>query len=175
MQRSMTSKYIIIISLLAFITTTIIIPLCHEVFAASPAFNRQEITDDVDEGIHLNIMGQSQTKDDYIGTLDESTDIQKVTYFSNGTVLTATLWLASGFLEKPSANGSNVAVIYGILIDADYNQETGREGVDYLIEIQWRNETQTWNKGIIEYSRLFIIEHSTYKRTILVSMKTMKD
>jgi hypothetical protein len=152
MQRSMISKYIIIISLLPFITTTIIIPLYHEVFAASPAFNRQEITDDVDDGIHLNIMGQSQTTDDYIGTLDESTDIQRITYFSNGTVLTATVWLASGFEEKPSANGSNVAVIYGILIDADYNQVTGKEGVDYQIEIQWTNETQTWNKGIIEYS-----------------------
>ncbi|MDQ4055785.1 MAG: hypothetical protein M3156_00035, partial [Thermoproteota archaeon] len=114
--------------------------------------NRQEITDDVHDGIHLNIMGQSQTKDDYIGTLDESTDIQKVTYFSNGTVLTATLWLASGFLEKPSANGSNVAVIYGILIDADYNQETGKEGVDYQIELQCSNETKTCTKGIIEYS-----------------------
>jgi hypothetical protein len=152
MQRSMISKYIIIISLLAFITTTIIIPLYHEVFAASPAFNRQEITDDVHDGIHLNIMGQSQTKDDYIDTLDESTDIQKITYSSNGTVLTATVWLASGFEEKPSANGSNVAVIYGILIDADYNQVTGKEGVDYQIEIHWTNETQTWNKGIIEYS-----------------------
>ncbi len=148
----MISKYIIIISLLPFITTTIIIPLYHEVFAASPAFNRQEITDDVDDGIHLNIMGQSQTTDDYIGTLDESTDIQRITYFSNGTVLTATVWLASGFEEKPSVNGSNVAVIYGILIDADYNQVTGKEGVDYQIEIQWTNETQTWNKGIIEYS-----------------------
>jgi hypothetical protein len=60
--------------------------------------------------------------------------------------------LASGFEEKPSANGSNVAVIYGILIDADYNQVTGKEGVDYQIELQWTNETQTWNKGIIEYS-----------------------
>jgi hypothetical protein len=79
MQRSVTSKYIIIISLIAFITTTIIIPLYHEVFAASPAFNRQDLTDDVDDGMHLNIMGQTQTNDDYIGTLDESTDIQKVT------------------------------------------------------------------------------------------------
>jgi hypothetical protein len=51
--------------------------------------------------------------------------------------------LASGFRENPSANGSNVAVIYGILIDADSNQETGKEGVDYHIEIQWTNETQT--------------------------------
>jgi hypothetical protein len=97
-------------------------------------------------------MGQSQTKDDYNDTLDKSTDIQKITYFSNGTVLTATLWLASGFEENPSANGSAVAVVYGILIDADYNQVTGKEGVDYQIEIQWSNETQTWNKGIIEYS-----------------------
>ena len=45
-----------------------------------------------------------------------------------------------------------MAVIYGILIDADYNQVTGKEGVDYQIELQWTNETQTWNKGIIEYS-----------------------
>src|SRR5919112_2308613 len=152
MQRSMTSKYIIMISLLAFITTTIIIPLYHEVFAASPAFNRQDLTDDVNDGIHINITRQSQTKDDYIGTLDESTDIQKITYSSNGTVLTATVWLASGFEEKPSANGSNVAVIYGILIDADYNQVTGKEGVDYQIEIHWTNETQRWDKAIIEYS-----------------------
>ena len=148
----MTSKYIIIISLLAFITTTIIIPLYHEVFAASPAFNRQEITDDVNDGNHINIMGQSQTKDDYIGALDESTDIQKITYSSNGTVLTATVWLASGFEGKPSANGTNVAIIYGILIDADYNQMTGKEGVDYQIEIHWTNETQRWDKGITEYS-----------------------
>ncbi|MDQ3984684.1 MAG: hypothetical protein M3222_05990, partial [Thermoproteota archaeon] len=140
------------IFLLILITTTIDKPPYHEVFAASPAFNRQEITDEFHDGIHINIMGQSQTKDDYISKLDESTDIQKVTYSSNGTVLTATVWLASGFEEKPSANGSNVAVIYGILIDADNNQETGKEGVDYHIEIQWRNETQTWNKGIVEYS-----------------------
>jgi hypothetical protein len=148
----MTSDYIIIIFLLILITTTIDTPLYHEVFAASPAFNRQEITDDFHDGIHLNRMVEGQTKGHYNDTLDESTDIQKITYFSNGTVFTATLWLASGFEEKPSANGSIVAVIYGILIDADYNQVTGKEGVDYQVEIQWSNETQTWNKGIIEYS-----------------------
>jgi hypothetical protein len=149
----MTSDYIIIIFLLLLITIIIDKPLYHKVFAASPAFNRQEITDEAHDGIYLNRMGQSETKHDYIGTLDESTDIQKVTYFSNGTVLIATLWLASGFEEKPSANGSNVAVSYGILIDADYNQETGKEGVDYQIEILCSsNETQTCIKGIIEYS-----------------------
>ena len=152
MHRSMTSDYIIIIFLLILITTTIDKPLYHEVFAASPAFNRQEITDDFHDGTHLNRMGHNQTKDDYNDTLDGLTDIQKITYFSNGTVLIATLWLGSGFEENPSTNGSTVAVVYGILIDADYNQETGKEGVDYQIEIQWNNETQTWKKGIIEYS-----------------------
>jgi len=148
----MTPDYFIIIFLLILITTTIDKPLYHELFAASPAFNRQEITDESNDGIHLNRMGHSQTKDDYNDTLDESTDIQKITYFSNGTVLIATLWLGSGFEENPSVDGSTVAVVYGILIDADYNQETGKEGVDYQIEIQWNNETQTWKKGIIEYS-----------------------
>ena len=152
MHRSMTLDYIIIIFLLTLITRTIDKPLYHEVFAPSPAFNRQEITDEFHDGIHFNRMGKIQTKDDYNDTLDQLTDIQKITYFSNGTVLIATLWLASAFEEKPSAIGSNVAVTYGILIDADYNQETGKEGVDYQIEIQWRNQTQTWNKGIIEYS-----------------------
>jgi hypothetical protein len=38
-----------------------------------------------------------------------------------------------------------------LLIDADSNQETGKEGVDYQVQIQWSNETQTWNKIIIEY------------------------
>src|SRR5918992_1842614 len=152
MHRSMTSDYIIIIFLLILITTTIDKPPYQEVFAASPAFNRQEITDEFHDGFHFNRMGQILTNDDYNDTLDQLTDIQKITYFSNGTVLVATLWLASAFEEKPSANGSNVAVIYGILIDADYNQVTGKEGVDYQIELQWTNETQTWNKGIIEYS-----------------------
>jgi hypothetical protein len=148
----MTPDYFIIIFLLILITTTIDRPLYHEVFAPSPAFNRQEITDESNHDIHLNRMGHSQTKDDYNDTLDGLTDIQKITYFSNGTVLIATLWLGSGFEENPSVNGSTVAVVYGILINADNNQETGREGVDYQIEIQWNNETQTWKKGIIEYS-----------------------
>ena len=83
--------------------------------------------------------------------LDKSTDIQKITYFSNGTILNATLWLGGGFKEKPSTNESNPVVVYGMLIDADSNQETGKEGVDYQVEIQWSNKTRTWNKIIIEY------------------------
>jgi hypothetical protein len=134
------------------ITTTTYKPLFHGVLAISPVFTRQEITDDFHDSIQVNGMGGSQKKGDYNDTLDESTDIQKITYFSNGTILNATLWLGGGFNEKPSINRSNPVVIYGMLIDADSDQETGKEGVDYQVEIQWSNETQTWNKITVEYS-----------------------
>jgi hypothetical protein len=148
----MTSKCIIIVSLLMLITTTTYKPLFHGVLAISPVFTRQEITDDFHDSIQVNGMGGSQKKGDYNDTLDESTDIQKITYFSNGTILNATLWLGGGFNEKPSINRSNPVVIYGMLIDADSDQETGKEGIDYQVEIQWSNKTQTWNKITVEYS-----------------------
>ena len=148
----MNSKYIIILSLLMIISTTTYKPLFHGVLAASPVFTRQEITDDFHDSIQVNGMIGNQTNNNYNSTLDKSTDIQKITYFSNGTIFNATLWLGGGFDKRPSTNGSNPVVAYGMLIDADSNQETGKEGVDYQVEIQWSNETQTWNKIIIEYS-----------------------
>jgi hypothetical protein len=153
MHRSVTSKCIIItVSLIILITPTIYQPLIHGVLAASPVFTRQEATDDSGDSIPVEGTGSSQTKGVYNDTLDDSTDIQKITYFSNGTTLNATIWLGGGFNENPSINGSNAVVAYGILIDADSNQQTGKEGVDYQEEIQWSNITHTWNKIILEYS-----------------------
>jgi hypothetical protein len=154
----MTSKYIIIIlPLVVLFTITVYKPLFHEVLAASPAFTRQETIDGFHDSIQVNGMGSSQTRDDdyYNRMLDESIDIQRITYFSNGTILNATIWLAGGFNENPSINESNATVFYGILIDADSQQQTGMEGVDYQVEVQWSNETQTWNKIEIEYSSPF--------------------
>jgi hypothetical protein len=153
MHRSVTSKCIIItVSLIILITPTIYQPLIHGVLAASPVFTRQEATDDSGDSIPVERTGSSQTNGVYNDTLDDSTDIQKITYFSNGTTLNATIWLGGGFNENPSINGSNAVVAYGILIDADSNQQTGKEGVDYQEEIQWSNITHTWNKIMLEYS-----------------------
>jgi hypothetical protein len=154
MHMLMASKYIIILSLIILITLTIYKPLIHGVLAASPVFTRQETSDYIGDSIPVNRIGSNQTKGDYNDndTLDEYTDIQKITYFSNGTILNATLWLGGGFNENPSINGSNAIVAYGILIDADSDQQTGNEGVDYQVEVQWSNKTQTWNKIIVEYS-----------------------
>ena len=152
MHRSMNSKCIITISLIILITITIYIPLIHGVLAASPVFTRQESRDESGDSIPVNEIGSSQKNVNYNDTLDESTDIERITYFSNGTVLNATIWLGGGFNENPSINGNNTIVVYGILIDADSDRQTGKEGVDYHVEIQWSNKTNTWNKIITEYS-----------------------
>src|SRR5919199_420987 len=151
----MSLKYIIIALFVISFTLAIYKPSFPRVFAASPIFTRQEITDGFNDIIQVNGVGGSKINDDYDRILDESIDIQKITYFSNGTTLNATLWLGGGVKEKPSINGDNRTVSYGMLIDADSNQETGREGVDYQVEIQWSNKTQTWNKIIVEYSSPF--------------------
>jgi hypothetical protein len=39
---------------------------------------------------------------------------------------------------NPSKEGAN-NIVYGILIDVDYNPTTGKFGVDYQREIQWNN------------------------------------
>jgi hypothetical protein len=39
-----------------------------------------------------------------------------------------------------------------MLIDADSNQATGKDGVDYQVELQWNNKYKTWIKFFTEYS-----------------------
>jgi len=74
----MTSKCIIILSLIILITLTIYKPLIHGVLAASPVFTRQETSDYTGDSIQVNEMRGNQTNSDYNSTLDKSTDIQKL-------------------------------------------------------------------------------------------------
>jgi hypothetical protein len=83
--------------------------------------------------------------------LDNSSDIQKVTYSSNGKVLNVTLWLGGGIRGKPSVFGANT-VAYGMLVDADNNPTTGKFGVDYQKEIQWNNKPKIWTSFLVGYS-----------------------
>ena len=39
-----------------------------------------------------------------------------------------------------------------MLIDSDFNPFTGKDGIDYQLEIQWNNQTQSWTKFFGEYS-----------------------
>jgi hypothetical protein len=51
-------------------------PVNWEVFAESPSFSRQEIKTGFHRGIQLNAITHTQTKVDYKGPLDNSSNIQ---------------------------------------------------------------------------------------------------
>ena len=114
-------------------------------------FPRHEVNAGIRNGIQVNVSAHTQSKADYKGLLDNSSDIQKVTYSSNGSALNATLWLGGVVRGTPSIYGAST-VAYGILVDADNNPATGKFGVDYQKEIQWNNKTKNWNKLFVEYS-----------------------
>lgn len=142
MQKIAISKYII--PVIVLITVVFILlngSLFYEVLA-SPSFGRQVILDDPFDWI--NVSDQSRT---FKG--DSATDIQEVSYFSNGKTLNATLWLFFPFKDHPSKYNT---VSYGMSIDADFNNKTGIHGIDYQIEIIWKNETKTWDKMVYEWS-----------------------
>ena len=114
----------------------------NEVYALSPAILEQEITDNRTDWINMS-------KNDITKKGERNTDIIAVDYFSDGKTLNATLWLLFPFKEIPKQK----EVDYGIFIDSDFNSKTGFGGIDYKVEIQWDNETKTWNKVIKTWSR----------------------
>ena len=80
---------------------------------------------------------------------DPSTDIVEVTYFTNGKTLNSTIWVLFPFRELPV--GYSI-FNYGMLIDSDFDEDTGAGGIDYQLEIKWNNETNTWTRVLTEWS-----------------------
>jgi hypothetical protein len=78
-----------------------------------------------------------------------STDIVEVTYSSNGKTLNSTIWLLFPFKEMPIAYST---LNYGMLIDSDFNENTGQRGIDYQLEIKWNNQTKTWTNILTEWA-----------------------
>ena len=106
--------------------------------ANSPSFHNQEITDPVRDWIDMKNKGYTQDG-------DRSTDIESVDYYSDGKTLNAILWLYHPFQVNQS-NLKNEEVNYGMYIDADFNDRTGFEGIDYKFEVGWNNQSKKWNK-----------------------------
>jgi hypothetical protein len=127
---------------LNFVLLIILLNHCiHDVFAESPSFPRQQIIDDRNDWV--NVETRNFTKSG-----DRSTDILAVDYSSNGKFLNATIWLFFPFKEKPMLED----VSYGMLIDSDFNDKTGFDGIDYKLEISWNNKTQNWIKTLEAWS-----------------------
>ena len=118
----------------------------HEAFASlasSKSFGRQEVKDGIYDWIDL------QTGLDTKGA--SFIDIDSINYFSDGRFLNSTLWLRS--LDALSINNgmpTSQSIYYGMLIDADSNNNTGFQGIDYQVEVKWSNKTNTWTRKTYE-------------------------
>jgi hypothetical protein len=115
-----------------------------DALASSPSFPRQEIRDNPFDLIDVT------TQEEITAGGKQSIDTRGVNYFSDGDVLNATIWLNSPFNEIPDTDINTAS--YGMYIDSDSDKDTGWQGVDYQVEIQWNNKMKTWIKIIVEYS-----------------------
>lgn len=103
-------------------------------------FARQEIKDDSSDWISLSTGNGTKGVNE--------TDIKSVIYYSDGRFLYTTLWLSS-FDNSPAKN-----MWYGMLVDADFNNSTGYQGIDYKSEIFWDNTRKNWTRVFNELSSI---------------------
>jgi hypothetical protein len=100
----------------------------------------------------LDELQYARSKSNYANPLDNATDIQMITYFSvDRKILNATLWLGGEVELDPGKYGAET-VVYGLLVDSDNNEDTGKYGVDFQKELQWNSELGSWNTLFVEYS-----------------------
>jgi hypothetical protein len=150
------ARYIVMPLLLLaiiLITPRILVPFVLHAQAqnTSPSFARQQVNDEInDTKQFIRIENNSQKRNIYDkNPLSESIDIQRVSYSSDGNFLNATIWLGgTGVKENPSLYGAST-VAYGMVIDADNNEKTGKAGFDYQVEVQWNNGT--WHRTYMEW------------------------
>ena len=91
--------------------------------------------------------GQHYNRTSYPTTGSNYTDMLTVSYFSDGKTLEATYWLKGRFVPHPEN-----LVSYMMLIDADFNEATGINGIDFGSRISYDNGV--WMKETIEWSSL---------------------
>jgi hypothetical protein len=115
------------------------------------SFPHQELNAGSKNEFQVNGTANTPTIADYQDKLDNSSDIQKVTYFSDGKNLNTTLWLGANLSKNPKVEAAS-KIGYGVMIDVDNNPTTRKFGVDYQKEIQWSNKTQNWISYIVERS-----------------------
>ena len=150
MQSWTISKCLVLLIFILFTCVIILYGLTYaaiKVFAAlSPSFGRQEISNPWSHWTNMQIGNET-------GTGPEYTNIHSVTYSSDGRFLNATMWFPSltgltSFHGKPSAD----VLSYGVMVDSDMDSNSGFQGVDYELQINWNNNTKTWTRSLIEYA-----------------------
>ena len=103
-------------------------------FSSPVLFPRQEVKTGIHDGIQVSQnfsvsddLQYTRSKPNYTNPLlDNATDIQMITYFSvDRKILNATLWLG-GEVELVSGKYGAETVVYGLLVDSDNNEDTGK-------------------------------------------------
>lgn len=122
-------------------------------------FPRKEIMDDLSDSRIIDLATGKVIQNRSVNSiLTAALDIQRVALFEKMNQLNSTIWIGDNFLRTNDIENIS-SVAYGILIDGDKDSSTGKEGVDYQLELQWINNTgsiniQKWNKLLLEYSSL---------------------
>ena len=81
-----------------------------------------------------------------------SSDIEAIRYSSDGRFLNATIW----FKDMPELENSIVnktqspKIKYGILIDSDADNKTGSQGMEYLTEYRYKEDS--WERVFCKLS-----------------------
>lgn len=116
----------------------------------SPQFERQEIRDDKADWVDM-LTGKSLENSNLKGPA--YTDIESINYYSDGNTLNATFWLSSiSSLFDSYDVPKDRQIYYGILIDSDFNNDTGYQGIDYQVEIKWNEVSNSWTRTFNEFS-----------------------
>jgi hypothetical protein len=122
------SSVIVVIILSLLLSSNLFVGLAA---ALSPSFGLQERTNENRHWIQTYGDNDAHLKSNY-------TDLLAVSYISNGEILNATIWLASGFENSsiPAYDQPFRKISYGMLIDADTNTKTGYNGADYDLYVE---------------------------------------
>ena len=136
----------ICISLCVILSISIFQSLPYESFATSPPFIRHVIDNNFD---YWNIIEPRR------GSIPKSSadisfipSLESVGYSSSGQFLNATFFLSAPFEQKPLMHLPS----YIMWIDSDNNNKTGINRADYAVIIEWNNDTNTWNRIVMEFS-----------------------
>jgi len=143
-------KYFSKFFVISFISVFILFYYINNILYSLASEERQVIFDEVYDKFFIG--GTSPVSFEQ-STSDRDVDIENVNFFSDGKTVNTTLWVGDQIPTNNNLILHNVNfLIYGMLIDSDFNPLTGKDGIDYQIEIQWNNQTQLWTRFFGEYS-----------------------
>ena len=154
--KKMQSVILVLVCLIPCLLLCSILVSIGSVYSDIP---RKEIMDDLKDVKIISLETGEVVQNRSLNTLSTSAlDVQRVAFFEKINQLNSTMWVGDNLLSSNDINNIS-SVAYGILIDGDRDSSTGKEGVDYQLELQWINSTsslnlQNWNKLLLEYSSL---------------------